>query len=317
MRLPDFVVIGAAKAGTTSLHALLDRHPDIFMPRVKEPEFFARDDRYAAGVEAYAQGFAEARADQTVGEASTIYSLSPLFGQTAARMNAHLPQAKLIYVMRDPVARAYSYYVQILKNYQNVTGDRAVHRSFEEFVLPEPHSTAAPREKAFSTANAHLPDVPELCLAGSEYVQQIMAYRAHFDADRFLFLKFEDFVTDRAGVLRQVTDFLGLSPLADAVFEEASVTRNVSKAHFNALEETVTLDGMRKRAGPLWALRQAVPTPLREMLRRQAVRRSPAPTAHIPPPMQDETRALLRTRFAAQIPELERLTGLTFAEWDL
>ncbi len=317
MRLPDFVVIGAAKAGTTSLHALLDRHPDIFMPRVKEPEFFARDDRYAEGLEHYATGFADARADQIVGEASTIYSLSPLFGQTAARMKAHLPQAKLIYVMRAPVRRAYSYYVQILKNYQNVTGDRAVHRSFEEFVLPEHHAQAAPRDKAFSTANAHLPDVPELCLAGSEYVQQIAAYRAHFDADRFLFLKFEDFVADRAAALRQVTDFLGLPPLADAVFEEDAVTRNVSEAHFSALEETVALDGMRARAGPLWALRQAVPAPLRALLRRQALRRSPAPTTHIPPPMQAETRALLQARFRQQIPELARLTGLDFSDWDL
>ena len=77
MRLPDFVLIGAAKAGTTSLYALLDRHPDIFMPKVKEPEFFARDDRYAEGIESYAAAFAAAAPGQIAGEASTIHSLSP------------------------------------------------------------------------------------------------------------------------------------------------------------------------------------------------------------------------------------------------
>ena len=54
MRLPDFFIIGAAKAGTTSLYALLARHPDFALPRAKEPEFFARDELYAAGIESYA-----------------------------------------------------------------------------------------------------------------------------------------------------------------------------------------------------------------------------------------------------------------------
>ena len=90
MTLPDFIIIGAAKAGTTSLYAMLDRHPDIFMPRQKEPEFFARDDLYAQGLDSYAENFAGAEPGQVVGEASTLYSLSPLFGQTAARIKDHL-----------------------------------------------------------------------------------------------------------------------------------------------------------------------------------------------------------------------------------
>ena len=93
MTLPDFIIIGAAKAGTTSLYAMLDRHPDIFMPRQKEPEFFARDDLYAQGLDSYAENFAGAKPGQVVGEASTLYSLSPLFGQTAARIKEHLPES--------------------------------------------------------------------------------------------------------------------------------------------------------------------------------------------------------------------------------
>ena len=74
MALPDFFVIGAAKAGTTSLYALLDQHPDIFMPEVKEPEFFARDDLYdtGAGLKAYESTYDAAGHGQLIGEASTL-----------------------------------------------------------------------------------------------------------------------------------------------------------------------------------------------------------------------------------------------------
>ena len=72
MSLPDFFIIGAAKAGTTSLFALLERHPDIFMSTPKEPEFFARDDLYSKGLESYADLFEQALPGQILGEASTI-----------------------------------------------------------------------------------------------------------------------------------------------------------------------------------------------------------------------------------------------------
>ncbi len=320
MRLPDFVVIGAAKAGTTSLYALLDRHPDIFMPQVKEPEFFARDDRYAAGITAYAEAFAEARDDQIVGEASTIYSLSPLFPDAASRMAEHLPQARLVYVMRQPVDRAYSFYVQIIKNYQNVTGDAAVHRSFEEFIDPGRHAIAAPRETVFSSTNAHLPDVTELCLAGSDYVHQIETWLAHFPRDRMLFLKFEDFAADGPGTLRKMTDFLGVAPLPDNVFEAEGVTRNVAADHFRDWGDRVALERMRAKAGGLWQLRQLLPKGLRKALkgRLAAGRKAGRGDAdHVPPRMLPETRARLSERFGAQVPRLRELTGLDFDDWRL
>jgi hypothetical protein len=313
MRLPDFFVIGAAKAGTTSLYALLDRHPGIFMPRVKEPEFFARDDLYAQGIESYAGKFTEARPDQIVGEASTIYSLAPFFPSTARRIHQHVPDARLIYVMRQPVDRAYSFYVQILKNYQNVTRDYAVHRSFEDFVLPERHARAAPREKVFSKVNDHLPDLPDLCLAGSDYVAQIESYLAYFPRRNMLFLTFEDFVRDRRAALRQITDFIGAEPLADGVFDEKGVTTNVSKAHFAALNEAASLQGFRRKAGPLWGLRQMLPRGVRRNLRRSLA--NIGQPEHEPPRMQPATRSLLSARFLPQIDRLSELTGLEFERW--
>jgi hypothetical protein len=317
MALPDFFIIGAAKAGTTSLYALLDRHPDIFMPKVKEPEFFARDDRYSEGIETYAAAFADATPDQIVGEASTIYSIAPFFPDTAARVKTHVPEAKLIYVLRHPVDRAYSFYTQLIKNYQNVTKDTAVNRTFEEFVLPEQHARAASKSSVFSRATSHFPDVPELCLAGSDYVLQIEAYLAHFRRDQMLFLKFEDFVRDRSTVVRQITDFLGVQPLDETVFDEAAAARNVSKTHFNELGETVALSDLRQRSGAAWSLRHLLPQSVRARAKQMILGKHPHPTTHIPPKMLTTTRTQLENRFGIQTERLRQLTGLKFEDWGM
>ncbi|PYC46421.1 hypothetical protein DI396_15600 [Litorivita pollutaquae] len=102
----DFFIIGAAKAGTTSLHARLQAHPDLFLTEPKEPEFFARDDRYEAGIDSYAALFTDAKPGQLRGDASTLYSLAPLFPKTAERIKTHCPEAKFIYMLREPVNRA-------------------------------------------------------------------------------------------------------------------------------------------------------------------------------------------------------------------
>lgn len=315
MKLPDFFIIGAAKAGTTSIHALLDKHPDIYMSKTKEPEFFARDELYNTGLEDYAKFFADAAPGQIAGEASTIYSLSPLFPQTAKRIAAHTPEAKFIYVMRQPVERAYSYYVQIVKNYQNITSDLTVGRSFEDFIDPDFDRVAVPRETMFSAANDHLPDIPELCLAGGEYLQQIEAYLAHFSRDQFLFLKFEDFTADRAATLQKITDFLGVSPLGVDVFEQSGVTLNVSANHFRRWSEQVSLNRARRLLGPIWALRNALPTGMRQSLRGRLLATSKAGLNHKPAAMTQDTRDKLTARYSAQQDRLEKLTGLDFADW--
>lgn len=313
MSLPDFIVIGAAKSGTTSLYALLDQHDDIFMPVIKEPEFFARDDLYNGGLAAYEATYDAAKPGQRIGEASTLYTLSPLFPKTAARIAKHCPKAQLIFIMRQPVDRAYSFYIQLIKNYQNTTKDYAVHRTFEEFIDPNRGPSVAGADKVISPVNAHLPDVSELCLAGSDYVQQIEAYLEHFDRSQMLFLKFEDFVADRQKTTNAITDFLGLDPLPAAVFDRPASTRNISKDHFDQLDEAASLSSLKDRAGPLWSLRKLLPQALRDRLRGRVA--SGAVRAHVPAPMTDETRAALSARFLPQLDRLSELTGLNFDDW--
>lgn len=282
------------------------------MPEVKEPEFFARNDLYEQGIDTYHDKFTLARADQRIGEASTIYSMSPLFSETPARIKAHIPNAKIIYIMREPVSRAYSFYVQLIKTYQNATGDREIHRTFEDMIIPERHANAAPRDKVLAPPNGHLPDVPELCLAASDYAQQIDAYLAHFSRQQFLFLKFEDFIEDRAAVVRQITDFIGVAPINDTVLSTSESTQNISASHFDEESELAGIEKAKKLAGPIWGVRRLISKPIRQKL-RPLMRTN----TKLPPKMETATRQMLATRFAKQLPYLEDQTGLRFDDWNL
>ena len=109
-RLPDVLVIGTRKSGTTTLHRWLDEQPEITMSRVKEPNFFSRDQEYARGLEWYSSLFAEVPGDALVGESSVEYSAAATSAVAARRIAKCLPQAKLVALLRDPVERTRSHY---------------------------------------------------------------------------------------------------------------------------------------------------------------------------------------------------------------
>jgi hypothetical protein len=104
-RLPDFVIIGAPKSGTSSMYSYLREHPDTFLPREKEVRFFT--ERYDRGASWYREQFAEAGDAKAVGEATPMYLGDP---SVAPRMAALLPEARLVAMLRDPVDRAYSHF---------------------------------------------------------------------------------------------------------------------------------------------------------------------------------------------------------------
>lgn len=315
MRLPDFIIIGAAKAGTTSLYKVLSGHPEIFMSTPKEPEFFARDDRHAAGIASYAQLFEAAGAGQVCGEASTLYSLATLFPETPARIRAHVPGVKLIYVLREPVARAYSYYVQLVKNRQNATQDPAVPRSFEECLFPEAHPGRAPRDAFFAGFDAHLPDSPDLFLDGSDYARQIGAYLAQFDRSQLHLVTFEAFMADPAAALADICRFLGVDP---ARLPDGGMARaNISEDHFDRVGRTARIGRLRDRLGPLYAPLQLLPPGVKRLAKSLLARSGETGRqAHVPPPMLPETRIFLRDHFSARRGELAALSGLDLSVWD-
>src|SRR5215211_9390855 len=108
-RLPNFLVIGAMKAGTTSLYHYLRHHPQVFMPEIKELNFFNPLRNWRRGVEWYEEQF-EGIPDSVVaiGEASTSYTKFPWIREVPARITSVLGEIRLIYVVRDPIERMQS-----------------------------------------------------------------------------------------------------------------------------------------------------------------------------------------------------------------
>ena len=202
-RLPDFVIIGAARCATTSLYAYLREHPEVFMSPEKETDFFSLGDLPPSEVprnasayrartrEEYERFFRDAGDARAVGEASPTYLFYP---RSAARMQQAIPQAKLICILRDPVERAYSHYALARKMGFEVLPD------FEAAVAAEDERWRHDRSMRFTYTRA------------SFYHDGLREFWQRFARERILVLLFEDFAADPAGTMRTVHEFLGVDP---------------------------------------------------------------------------------------------------------
>lgn len=198
-RLPDFIVLGAAKAGTTSLARWLADNPDVFVATDKELNFFSYDAVFARGVEWYARCFAAPTARVT-GEASPSYLAAP---QAPRRMAELVPDAKLLVLLRDPIERAQSHY------WWNRNWG-VEHRSFADAVRDE---IAGRGDDTY--------------LLVSRYIEHIRRYSEYFPRSSLSVLFFDDLNSNPAGVYRSVCKTLGVA--ADPVPE--SVGKVFNAAH--------------------------------------------------------------------------------------
>lgn len=108
---PDFIIIGAMKSATSTLHAQLSRQPGFWMSEPKEPNFFSDEAVWGKGLRWYSDLFAGAAPSDLCGESSTHYTKLPDYPDTVFRLREHVPDAKLIYVMRHPIDRLVSHYM--------------------------------------------------------------------------------------------------------------------------------------------------------------------------------------------------------------
>lgn len=236
---PNFLVIGAARAGTTTLHHCLADHPDVLVPKEKQPEphFFYKDREFAKGVEAYRERcFAHWRGEKAVGEVSA----STLFSEKAARRVADMyPAMRLVCSFREPVERAYSNYWHSVRN-----GVETL--SFEEAVTTETTRLAELEGEWREIA-------PFAYLGRSEYGPQLEAWLRYFPIDQFHFLLFEDLVRDPSSVARDLFRFLGVDPDVPAPSAERVSNRSTPAektldpalrarlvAHFHASNELLS-----------------------------------------------------------------------------
>ena len=208
--LPDFLVIGTMKGGTTFLHHLLCQHPLVEPAASKEIHFF--DALYEEGADWYRRCFPTPR--QRDGRTTITGEATPYMANrhSAERVGEMVPQAQLIALLRNPVDRAYSHYQQMVRR----GGEK---RTFEEAVAAEmaasrPHDGggADPTEDGDDRATARPgPDRPRSSyLSRGVYVDQLERWAEHFDREQMLILKSEDFFGAPVRTLQVVLGFLGL-----------------------------------------------------------------------------------------------------------
>lgn len=230
--LPDFLVIGAMKCGTTTLQAQLAAQPGVFMSTPKEPNYFSDDAVFAQGQGWYEALFAQAPAGALKGEASTHYTKLPTYPQTLARMTALLDAPRLVYMIRNPVARAVSHYIH-------------------EWSLRE---VGADAEAAF---RSHARFVDYGC-----YGRQIAPFIEAYGREAILLTCLEAFKADPQAEFARVAAHLGLP--AEAAWQDDLEAQNVSGARFRRLPlQKLLVDNPVARG-----LRHAlVPKALREKIR--------------------------------------------------
>jgi hypothetical protein len=207
MAIPDFVVAGVARAGTTTLYDLLKKHKQIYLPNIKETNFFSeansinkedysipKDGRYyhtriITDWPDYEKLYVGAGQLQLKGDISPSYMWDI---KTAERIKIKNKDAKIIISLRSPIDRALSHYRM------------NIYTGFEK----EKHTMKAlnkPYDGYWGGGNCYLK-----C---SYYYDHIKAYYEHFDADQILILIYEDWISDQSAVLKRISDFLGIENL--------------------------------------------------------------------------------------------------------
>lgn len=184
-RKADFLVIGAMKAATSTVCAYLEDHPDVYMVPGGEPNYFSHDENFARGPAWYAEHFAPRSRERLCGEGSNDYAARDLYPDSAARMAAYNPDLKLIYMVRHPLERIASAWLQNRKN----RGDS---------VPP--------------TLDQAVREMPARFVGQSRYWHNIAPYRERFSDGRIFVGFMEDLGQDPAGFFDGLCGFLGVEP---------------------------------------------------------------------------------------------------------
>lgn len=214
---PHFLIAGAQKAGTSSLFGYLVGHPQCLPPLIKEVNFY--DQNYSRGQRWYRMHFPLEAPNRAVGpgdsprtfcfEASPHYMFDP---QVAARVRESAPSMRAIFLLRQPVNRAYSHYQHEMRRGR-------VTASFEECIDTEIRQQAGEDLSLQTRASRYGPPGVRLSyLARGVYVDQLRNWRAHFSAEQMLVLEAERLFADPRGAFGEVLAFLGLDPWTPPAF---------------------------------------------------------------------------------------------------
>lgn len=297
-KLPNFLIVGAAKSGTSSLHNYLNQHPEVFMPsynkegmKVKEPRFLIKDlvqHRLHNGVwnwEEYKSLFNDVKDEISIGESTVLYLY--YYKHAIDNIKKHLGEnVKIIIMLRNPTDRAYS-------AFQHVSRGLKEQNSFEE---------ALEIEKGRMDKDSSLTPMVMYKEMGL-YHDMVRAYKKNFKNVHIIF--YEDFRDDTEGEIKKIFKFLGLSLSANIDF----ISRhNVGGKRWK--NEKMKHVFMKKN--PLKsALKKVIPKSLKKGVRDTLISASTDKVA----PMKENTRIKLNTFFKDDVKKLSSLLNRDLTHW--
>jgi hypothetical protein len=295
--VPDFFIVGHAKCGTTALYEMLRGHPQIFMPELKEPAYFATDLRRrfqprASGplpetLPEYLALFEGAPEGVRVGEASSLY----LWSREAARGIAGLsPHASIIAILREPASFLRSLHMQLLQNH--IESEKSLRRAIEL----EPERRAGrkiPRRSVRPKALLYSERV--------RYVEQLRRYRETFGVERVLVLIYDDFRADNETTVRRVLRFLEVDETVALQTMHANPTVAVRSVPLQSL-----VRGVRRGEHPLGrAAKRAIVSLTSQRLRNEVLHPLRKRAVYgAPPPADERFMRELRRRFKPEVAAL-------------
>jgi hypothetical protein len=303
--LPNFLVVGAQKGGTTALYQYLKQHPEVYMSPVKEPHFFAFEGERldlrgprdleilshiaVTEVEAYRELFRGTSGETAVGEASAVYLYSP---KAPERIKHHIPEAKLIAVLRHPAERAYSSFLHMVRDGREPLDDFAAALEAEE-----------------ARIRGNWGHIWHYKRAGF-YHAQLERYYERFEREQIRVYLHEDLDEDPAGVLRDVFRFLGVD---GAFVPDTSTRHNVAGIHKS--KSLHALHAFLIEPRPIKAaLKPLLPTGLRRLavaLLVNGIRNRNL----VKPPFPAEVRARLVEEYREDVLKVQGLIGRDLSKW--
>jgi hypothetical protein len=295
MKLPNFFIVGAAKAGTTSLWRYLLQHPDVFMPSdimFKEPAYFS-DIKGITDFKQYGSLFSGAETEKMIGEASTAYLTSP---ESPIRIKNKIPHAKIIIILRNPIDRAYSLYNWMVCNGYEPSD------SFESALEIEKRNRY--RNETFKHSN------PEyyynyLYFHSGLYSEQIKRYIENYEKNKLCFIIFEEFKANVKNEIKKVHDFLNI----DNTFVPNLRIHNQGSIPYSAPLQFFIRQELSKYLRPP----HNNPHPLRNEIIANLMKLNTRPDK--PLPIKENTRKRLRDKYFQDIFKTCELIGRNLSQW--
>lgn len=295
MPQPTFLILGAPKCGTTSLHTLLSRHPDVFMAPSKDPLFFELNAEYRQGPAAYWERyFRDWKGEQAIGEARPTKLMLPYVPDRVRRC---LPDARLIAILRDPADRVFSHWwMRRCNGLEGLELDEALRRNAAAIDA----GRSFEGESGAARWREHLDDpagMAPVYLEYGYYAAQLEHWGERFDRARIKIVFFEDLRLDPEAVLEDLLGFVGVDPSRSG---EGRTVYNAALPRF-----AFRVQEMDRRLG----LSRVVPAGLRRRLKERLSR------SGTPPRIDPATRRWLVEHYEPHVRSLESLTGRDLSAW--